>query len=180
MAAEKFKALVHFMVHECQDNPGRLGSVRLNKALWFTDMFAYQANGVPVTGERYIKRKMGPVPATILAVLRELQQEGKIIVQGREHYYDPNKYISLKDPDLSLLSDHDCSTAKVALGFVCQHTANEISDFTHDGVWSAAKEGEEIPLYATLAAERGVITDDVKAWAEAVVQERASEEASAA
>jgi hypothetical protein len=33
MSTEKFKALVHYIVEECSDNPGRLGATRLNKAL---------------------------------------------------------------------------------------------------------------------------------------------------
>ena len=179
MSAEKFKALVHFIVHECRDNPGRLGAVRLNKALWLTDMYAYQEIGVPVTGERYLKRKMGPVPASILATLRELQSESKIMIRERKHRYDAREYISLVDPDPSLLSDYDRDVVKAVLGFVCDLTANEISDFTHEEVWSAAKEGEEMPLYATLATGRGEITDDVKMWADSIVQEVDGEKASA-
>ena len=179
MPAEKFKALVHFIVHECRDNPGRLGAVRLNKALWLTDMYAYQEIGVPVTGERYLKRKMGPVPASILATLRELQSESKIMIRERKHRYDAREYISLVDPDPSLLSDYDRDVVKAVLGFVCDLTANEISDFTHEEVWSAAKEGEEMPLYATLATGRGEITDDVKMWADSIVQEIDGEKASA-
>ena len=178
MATEKFKALVHFIVHECLDNPGRLGSVRLNKALWFTDMTSYQMTGASVTSEKYVRRKMGPVPATILRTIRELEQEGKIVVQGRKTYYDPYRYISLVDPD-SCLSQSDRSLAREAINFVCGHSANEISNTTHDEVWSAAKEGEEIPLYATLATGKGTITDDVKIWAESIVQELEDEKASA-
>lgn len=171
MATEKFKALVHFIVHECLDNPGRLGAVRLNKVLWFTDLTSYQMTGASVTSEKYVKRKMGPVPATILRTIRELEQEGKIVVRGREAYYDPYKYISLKDPEVGCLSEGDRRLAKDAINFVCGHSANEISDTTHDEVWSAAREGEEIPLYATLATGMGEITDDVKMWAESIVQE---------
>lgn len=179
MATKKFKALVHFIVHECLDNPGRLGSVRLNKALWFTDMTSYQMTGASVTSEKYVKRKMGPVPATILRTIRELEQEGKIVVRGRKTYYDPYHYISLVDPDVRCLSQSDRSLAREAINFVCGHSANEISDTTHDEVWSAAKEGEEIPLYATLATGKGTITDDVKIWAESIVQELEGEKASA-
>ncbi len=171
MSREKFKALVHFIVHECRDNPGRLGSVRLNKALWFTDMLAYQGNGVSVTGGKYVKRKMGPVPANILATLEKLQADGKIIIREREHRYESRKFLSIHPPDLSPLSEEDRRLAKAVLDFVCEHTANEISDITHEEVWAAAKEGEEIPLYATLVTGRGAITDDVKAWADSIVQE---------
>ena len=171
VAKDKLKALVHFIVHECRDNPGQLGAVRLNKALWFTDMLAYQEIGTSVTGARYIKRKMGPVPKAVLPTLRELQEESKIVIQERTNYYDSRKFISILDPDVSLLSDSDRQTARAVLNFVCNNTANEISDITHDEVWRAAMEGEEIPLVATLATGRGAITKDTKKWAGEIVRE---------
>lgn len=167
---DKLKSLVHFIVDECRDNPGQLGAVRLNKALWFTDMLTYQETGTSVTGARYVKRKKGPVPKAILPTLEELQVEGKIMIRDGTHFYDTRKYISILDPDLSLLSDSDRYTAKAVLNFVCNNTANEISDITHDEVWSAAMDGEEIPLFSTLATGRGAITKDTKKWAGEVVR----------
>lgn len=169
MATEKFKALVHFMVHECREHPGRLEAIRLNKALWYTDVIAYKMNGVPVSGETYVKRKKGPVPAHILATLRALEEEGKILIREPEYQYDPRKYLSLDSPDASKLSDEERELAKSVLGTVCGYSANEISEITHDIIWSAAAEGEEIPLSATLAAEKGTITDAVRAWASEIV-----------
>lgn len=171
MSREKFKALVHFIVHECRDNPGRLGAVRLNKALWFIDMLTYQRDGVSVSGEKYIKREKGPVPATILATLRELSKEEKILIQEPGHKYDSRKFISLREPENKLLSPDECQIARQATGFVCDRTANEISDLTHEEVWDAAAEGEEIPLFATLATGKGPVTDKVRKWAEEVVEE---------
>lgn len=36
---------------------------------------------------------------------------------------------------------------------------------SHDAIWEAAYIGEEIPVYATLAANEGEITPEVLAWA---------------
>jgi hypothetical protein len=171
MTTQKFKALVHFLVHECRDHPGRLGAVRLNKSLWFTDVIAYQTNGASVTGESYVKRQRGPVPAHILAILRELRDEGKILIQEPEFMYDPRKFISLTPPEIESLSDDERALAKAILEDVCGYTANGISDLSHDIIWDAAAEGEEIPLYATLAAELGEVTDDVRRWAESITSE---------
>ena len=149
-----------------------IGAVRLNKALWFTDMLAYQANGVSVTSEKYIKRKNGPVPATILATLEELEAEEKIMIRQPENHYDARKFICLLPPDVSLLSDDACVLTKYVLDFVCEHSANMVSEITHEEVWHAAQEGEEIPMYATLATGKGAITDEVRGWAESIVQKR--------
>lgn len=177
MVAEKFKALVHFIIHACRDNPERLGAIRLNKALWFTDKLAYQGNGEPVTGEKYVKRRMGPVPATILRTLRELEKENKIEIHERESNYGATKYISCSEPDLLPLSSANRNLAKAVLNFVCGYTATEISEFTHDEAWDAALEGEEIPLFATLITGEGAITDETKEWAEKVVLGIEDEEA---
>lgn len=171
MATEKFKALVHFIVHECRDHPGRLGATRLNKALWYTDVIFYKMNGSSLTGESYVKRARGPVPAHILATIRELKDEGRILVQEPEFQYDVRKFISLSTPNAEPLSDDERNLAKSILDTVCGYTANGISDLTHDVIWDAATEGEEIPLYATLASEMGEVTDEVRKWAGSVASE---------
>lgn len=172
MSKEKFKALTHFIISECDDNPGKLGAVRLNKSLWFTDMYSYWVNGVSVTGEKYVKRRKGPVPATVLATLEELKADEIIAVIEPQHQYDTRKYISLIAPDAGALSSSERELAREVVAFVCGKTANEISDMTHEEVWHAAEEGEEIPLYATLATGRGAITDEVKAWANSIISSK--------
>lgn len=166
MATEKFKALVHFIVNECQDRPSRLGATRLNKALWYADVIAYKIGGTSITGDKYVKRERGPVPKHILATIRELEREGKIKVRQPEFTFDVRKFISLADPDTTLLSDAEKALTREVLLAVCNHTATRISDMTHDIIWGAAKEGEEIPLCATLAGYEGEITEAVLAWAD--------------
>ncbi len=177
MATEKFKALVHFIVHECQDNPSKLGAIRLNKALWYTDVTAYRSAGASVTNEAYVKRKMGPVPSHILATVSELKAEGLLHVTEPQSQYDSRKYISLVEPDTSSLSEDEMELAKAVLSAVLGVTANAISEMTHDIIWEAASEGEEIPLHATLASDRGTVTDEVKDWARAIVEEKAKQAA---
>lgn len=165
MATEKFKALVHFIVHECREHPSRLGAIRLNKSLWYTDVTGFRATGVSVTGETYVKRKNGPVPSHILATIRELQEEGFIHIEEPQHTYDARKYISLEAPPTGVLSEDEKDMARAVVSAVLGYTANAISEMTHDIIWKAADDGEEIPIYTTLAAEAGDVTDEVKAWA---------------
>lgn len=177
MATEKFKALVHFIVHECRENPGRLGAIRLNKTLWYTDVAAYQTAGASVSSETYVKRRMGPVPAHILSTIRTLSEEGRILVQEPEGQYDSRKFHSLADPDHGVLSETEKALAKRVLSVVLGYTANGISDATHDIIWEAAEDGEEIPLYATLASDLGEITDSVREWAMGILEQASAEAA---
>jgi len=60
MKTEKFKELVHYIVHECRDDPARLGAIRLNKAVWWTDVAAFKECGKTVTDDKYVKRGILP------------------------------------------------------------------------------------------------------------------------
>jgi len=177
MATEKFKALVHFIVDECQDQPSRLGATRLNKALWYADVIAYKLNGVSITGDSYVKREKGPVPKFILATLRELVSEGKVAIKEPEYPFDVRKFLSLETAATDTLSHEEIELAREILSIVCGHTATDISDMTHDQVWEAARIGEEIPLHATLAGLEGAITDNVLSWADDRIAEASSKTA---
>ena len=171
MANDKFKALVHHVVSSC-DDPTRLGAIRLNKILWFADSISYRLHGVPITGESYVKRQYGPVPKTILATLDQLQAEGKIVVAEKENAIGHNTrlFVSLEKPNDDVFSPQELGVIEVVVKDICtNHTANSISDLTHDQVWEAANMGEEIPLYATLARSAGEITEDAMNWADKVV-----------
>jgi hypothetical protein len=90
MATEKFKALVHFIIHECSGHPGKLSAIRLNKTLWYADVAAFRNYGASITGETYVKRKMGPVPSHILSTIEELKSEGKLHVREPEPEKKPD------------------------------------------------------------------------------------------
>ena len=166
---DKLKALVHYVISRC-DDPASLGSIKLNKVLWVSDLWAYVQRGQPITGEQYVKQQFGPVASTV-GILRELEQEGKIAVRKREK---PGKhktdYIELKSPDnLDLFTSEEISLVNEAIDFVCnRHTAMEISQKTHDLVWELADIGEEIPYEAMWASRLdGVTNNDVK-WAKEI------------
>lgn len=171
MSTAKFKALVHYVVASC-DDPQRLGATRLNKILWFADTTVYRLTGTSITGESYVKRQRGPVPKTILKTIRELQAENKIHVREKEFAsYKMRLFTPLEEPDVSLFSTVELEVVNSVLNDVCgNHTANSISELSHDQVWQAALEGEEIPLFATLASAKGEFTTEIAEWADSVVE----------
>jgi len=171
MATDKFKALVHHIVSSC-DDPSSLGATRLNKILWFCDVLSYRMHGVAMTGERYVKRQFGPVPKTILRTLKELEDEGSILVREKAGSFGRTmrQFIGLTDPEDDVFSLQELNLINALSEHICDHhSANSISDLTHDQVWKAANIGEEIPLSATLAGISGEITDEVLIWATSVV-----------
>ena len=165
---DKLKALVHYIIARCED-PNMLGSIKLNKVLWISDLEAYVKCGKPITGEHYVKQQFGPV-ASIVGILQELQTEQKIVVRQRQVFSGrKTDYIALADPEIAEFTADEISLVDTAIEFVClEHTAMGISDKTHDLIWELAEIGEEIPYEAMWASRLdGVTKDDVK-WAREV------------
>jgi hypothetical protein len=172
MANDKFKALVHHVVSSC-DDPTRLGAIRLNKILWYADTLSYRLHGTSITGEEYVKRQFGPVPKHIVATLKSLEEDGSIVVAERENAlgHKLRLFFSLQDAQTELFSPAELSIVEVIIDSICKnHTAESISNLTHDQVWEAANMGEVIPLYATLASSPGEITEEALAWADNVLE----------
>jgi hypothetical protein len=160
----------------------RLGATRLNKICWFADSVSFRSEGQSISGETYVKRERGPVPKTILHALRELEAEGKILIRDKKFVtYKMRLFVSLKDdPDTAHFSPVQLEIVSAISKEICtNHTAASISDMSHDQIWHCANEGEEIPLYATLASEQAELTDDIMNWADGVVQRIESGKAAA-
>jgi hypothetical protein len=172
--AKKFSNLVHYICHQC-DDVATLGATKLNKILWFSDIYAYLFLGKPSTGEKYIKRQFGPVPSHIVTTIDELVWDEKIFVRDVD-YFGRNKreYISLKKPILSDLSPDEISIVNDLIGMIWDnHTAASISPRTHDRIWELAEIGEEIPYYTIFASELGEITEDDIEWANETLKKAA-------
>ena len=165
---QKLKDLAHFIIHECTERKctRQLGAIRLNKAIWFVDVLAYHRNSAEcsVTEEKYVKRQFGPVPKRILAALRALEGEGKISIIEPAHRYGVREYRSLQPP-ADVLTDDDKELALDVLDTALERTATHLSEMTHDSIWRAAREGEEIPLKATLAVPMDTPPPEATAWA---------------
>ena len=160
----KFKTLVHYVCLTC--DPEKLGAVKLNKILWWSDFRAFHKLGNPITGARYVKRQYGPVPSAITPILKELESEGLISMDTGDFYgRSKTEFRAKGQPDMSRFSSEELKIIMQAILFVVEeHTAKSISEFSHDHIWQAASDGEELP-YSTVFAVPGQITDDEREWA---------------
>lgn len=167
MNRAKFKAMVHYVI--AKSEPARLGSIRLNKVLFYVDAFSYRATGKSLSGETYIKRQHGPVSKNGQKILGDLEHEGSIVIGSFDRFGKQMRgYIPRKDPDTSALEPHEIALIESVREQVCSYTAMSISEISHDHVWEAANIGEPIPMTATLASGVGEVTKDVTRWAESV------------
>lgn len=160
---DKLKSLIHYIAYRCIDNPHVLGAVKLNKVLWYSDQWSYFTKGVPITGGKYIKKRLGPVSSDLMPIVQELEQEGAIAVR---HIREQKEYLALTTPDMSGLSADDVRLVEDAIQYVChKHTGNGISEKSHDIVWKLAELDEELPYHSMLAGRLHEVTRQDVDWA---------------
>ena len=168
-ATKKFVDLIHYICSTC-DEPAALGATKLNKIAWFADTLSYRLTGSSISGEQYVKRQFGPVPKNVLSALETLEGDGKIVQREPKAAFQPRDFISLQPVDSAVFSDQERTLLDTVIHEVCHnHTAASISGLSHDQIWNAALMGEEIPLYAVLAAFPGEITNEDLVWADTIV-----------
>jgi hypothetical protein len=162
---EKFKALVHYICWSVPD-PKKLGAIKLNKILWATDFSHFYTTGESLTGERYLKRQFGPVPGGILQALRELELEGALSITEAPHFqYTQRQFTALKKPNTQFFTSAELAETDEMIKLITEaYTAKSVSQASHDHIWSAALDGEEIPHFSIFAVP-GEITSDEIEWA---------------
>ena len=163
---ERLQALLHYVCDKAED-PSVLGRVKLNKVPWYADTIAFMIMGKSITGERYIKRQFGPVPAKFVPALRKLEEDGKI-VKGKVTVFNLTKheFTSRITPDLSKFTADELQIINQAYEHVClRNTGKSISNETHNHIWEHAEIGEEIPLETVFATQFAEITETDVDWA---------------
>lgn len=124
-------------------------------------MLRYLATGGPLTGADYQRQRFGPTARLLTACLKELEREGRVRTERVDYFgYSKAEYHSLRAPDLATLPLHDRSLIEEMTRFVCTRSAVEISEFSHDDVWSSVPMGERIPYYAAFAMFPAELTDE--------------------
>jgi uncharacterized phage-associated protein len=159
---ERFKEVVHYAVHYASSryHVDALGNTKLHKILYFTDMLHYLDTGRPLTGADYQRQQFGPTARHLTWGLKALQDEGRLSVSKRPyHGYLKSDYRSLQEPKRSRISQAHMKLIEEIVDFICAKTAVEISDFSHDDVWSSVSMGETIPYYAAFAMFPAEVTD---------------------
>ena len=153
----RYRNAVHYIIHNC-NSPERLGAIKLNKILLFTDGFLFRSNKKTITDDIYIKRQFGPVPKNILNILDILKNENKIAIREENN---TRLFFSLEDPDISVFTPQEIHILSTLTSKICMnYKSKEISDISHTIEWEIAKIGEEINLYDYFVAEEAEITEE--------------------
>ena len=141
---KKFTQVLHYIIHKCGAKEN-VGKTVLYKLLYFTDFDFYELNEVPLTGETYTKIKYGPAPLHFDEAIKSLKDDRKIQEFRTRYVYPQKKYISLENPDISLLSGKEVELINNVTDKLSNMIATQISEFSHkDMPFVATKDGEKI------------------------------------
>lgn len=161
---DKYINAVHFIIDKCKD-PYKLGSIKLNKILLFTDGILLMKTNKTLTGDAYIKKQRGPVPKNITAVLNKLENENLISIRKGDG--NTRLFFSLKEPDISNLTSVEIDALLTITMYIYNNfKAKEISYITHKNkLWELLDLDEEIDLYSYFIAKPSEITKEDVDWA---------------
>jgi len=142
---EKLEEAVHYVCSTCVEED-RLGAVKLNKILYYSDMLHYAKTGSSITGASYAKRQRGPVPKQVLPAMRNLRSSSRLDWQDIPLFAAARREFEARGlTNLSLFSADEIKQIDAMIRFVCDQSADEVSKFSHTVVWEAADMGEDLP-----------------------------------
>jgi hypothetical protein len=162
---DRLASVTHYIIARC--NPEKLGATKLNKILWFSDVFYYRRHGRTITGsDNYMKQQFGPVQRNMLGALGELKKEGKIVERtGETPVGFRREYVWLKEPDLTPFKADEIDMLNAMMDWICKdESAKSISDKSHDMLWDETEIGAAMPVRAG-AVFPAEITPEAVEWA---------------
>ena len=144
---EKFKQFLHYIIHQC-GNLENVGKTVLFKLSYFSDFDYYELYEKKISSESYRKLPRGPAPCHFDEVMKELEEEGKIIPLATQYgKYDQQKFLSQKTPDGSLLNGNEIQVIDDVISKYSHMNATRISEFSHRDIPYKATEDNDIIDY---------------------------------
>jgi Antitoxin SocA-like, Panacea domain len=167
----KFKEMVLYICAKCEAS--NLGSVKLHKTLYFSDMLRYAWNGSPISGETYQKSPLGPTSRHLHWTLKQLESEQAINVRTVDYFgYRKQEYIAKRNPETSYFSGDELSLMDEIIDFVCKNnTAKDVSALSHTRAWELAAPGAEIPYHTAFLIFPQIVSAEAFEWAKSTEAE---------
>lgn len=156
----KFKQIVLYIINNI--NKKRLGNVKLNKILWFSDLAKCENDGYSITGETYIRQNYGPVASHLPNILEELEKDDKAITIERETPDSMILYTPVKKADVSKFQD-DIKYIDEVIERFRKMKAKDISELTHTALWKKLNNGDIMPVEVA-ASEKFINNDYPMQW----------------
>jgi hypothetical protein len=155
MNYQKFKELILEICDQSIDDD-YCGAVKLNKLLFFVDLKSYAKLGRSISGQKYQKLKLGPVPMQILPVLKDMENNGDIQRTSKMvHGYEQQKTIPTRKSNTAVFDRDELSVINETIKCFKKANSRDISEKSHEFIgWELAQINEVIPLETVFISTR--------------------------
>jgi Protein of unknown function (DUF4065) len=138
----------HYVI--ARTEPSRLGFTKLNKVLWYSDVEHYRRHGESLTGLCFYERMpQGPMSKAISSAVRQLEADGKVLERRTKVIdYTRRELVWLKEPDISCFNAEQIDILNEIMDVLCKHSAEAVSDVSHDAYWEALSDGDAMSVGA--------------------------------
>lgn len=155
--SRKFKELILYFSKRGLDEGLVIGSIKLNKLLFFTDFRAFAELGRPVTGARYQKLELGPAARELVPMRNQMLGDREVRYLGRSDD-DLNDVLEpLSIPNIErVLSGDERRIADEVFEELRPFNATATSDYAHfkSAGWKVVDFRDDIPYESAF-----VVTD---------------------
>ncbi len=168
----KLKELIIYISNKSKDDP-HFGSIKLNKILFYSDLWAFGIFGKPITEAEYLHRPLGPAPKNLKAIQKEMVETDKTIKME----FRPSKLGTQKRPTptreiaLGIFSDEELKHIDQVIENFKDFNSDDTSKFSHDFRWLTTNEDEIIPLETVFLSGRP-LTDKEIMYGQALASQR--------
>jgi uncharacterized phage-associated protein len=123
---DKLKNIILYFIDKCEG----VFTTKMNKLLFYADFLSYKSRGVGISGLAYKAIQYGPVPSqwdVVYGLMDDINHEIIEFPSGNSGEI----LFSEMQPDLNLFSEGEINTLDAVLRRFKNHTANDISQTSH-------------------------------------------------
>jgi len=137
----KYKAVILFFANKIRNDT--LGKVKLMKLLYFSDFDFFERYGKSITGDRYVRLPLGPVPEKAEDIIKEMELEGSIKTEKVKMPHpmsDKHLIVPIKPLTLEHFSKEELEMLELTAQKWEKFNGREMTDASHgEAPWIATK-----------------------------------------
>jgi len=146
-AIECVAAMAHFAIASTE--AGKLGHVKLNRILWYSDLEYYRWHGVSLTGlQQYSRMPQGPISSDISRAVGRLVKAAKVAERTAQvDGFARREIVSLEDPDRSMIDNEQADILDQITKIIAPLTANQLGKLIQDDrLWQQVATGQPMSV----------------------------------
>lgn len=160
---DKFKELIIYISSKSELD-SHFGSIKLNKVLFCSDLYATGKFGKSITGATYIHHPLGPAPRNMKSTLHELINDKAVAISVRPVMDGEQKRtVSLRIANLEGFTANEIALVDQVIDHFKDKNGPQTSEESHNFIgWAATKDGEEIPLSTVFLSKRKLTEREIE------------------